>query len=105
MTLRNMPIRRKLIFMIMLISVSMMVLMRIALFAYEYLTFREATFRQISVLGRVIANNSTAALAFGNQADASETLSALHAEPNVVAAGLYDPAGKLFARYPAERPA
>src|SRR5882724_4918775 len=96
---QNTPIRRKLILMIMLTSVAMMVLMRAAFFAYEYLAFREATFRQLSVLGRVIASNSTAALAFGNQADANETLSALHAEANVVAAGLYDPAGKLFAQY------
>jgi len=36
--------------------------------------------------------------------DATEILSALRAEPHVVAAGLYDKDGRLFARYPAELP-
>src|SRR3979490_3432317 len=99
MTLRNMPIPRKLIFMIILISVSMMVLMRVAFFAYEYLAFREATFRQLSVLGRLIASNSPAALAFGNQADAGQTLSRLLRQTKRVSDRFYDPAGKLFAQY------
>jgi signal transduction histidine kinase len=59
---------------------------------------------EISVRGRIIAANSTAALAFANVADAHEILSALGADPHIVAAALYDGAGKLFAAYPADLP-
>src|SRR3954471_13486246 len=97
----NTLIRRKLVLMIMLTSVAVMVTTRVAFFTYEYVTFRDTTLRQISILGKAIAGVSTAALAFGNQADANEMLSALRAEPNVVAAALYDLDGTLFAKYPA----
>jgi PAS domain S-box-containing protein len=44
-------------------------------------------------------------LAFDNDGDATEVLSALKARPQIVAAALYDRHGTLFARYPANRPA
>lgn len=72
-----------------------------AFLAYEFATFRQATLTQLAALARVIAANSTASLAFRNRADATEILSALRAEPQVVAAALYDQTGRLFARYPA----
>ena len=71
-----------------------------AFFAYEFVTFRQTTIRHLSTLGEIIAANSTAALAFENQGDANEVLAALQAERHVVAAALYDNAGKVFARYP-----
>jgi PAS domain S-box-containing protein len=102
---RHSPIQRKLIVILMLTGVAGMLMMRVAFFTYEYVTFRAATLRQLAILGKVSADNSTAALAFGSPADANETLSALRAEPNIVAAALYDQAGRRFARYPAERAA
>jgi signal transduction histidine kinase len=71
---------------------------------YEVVTFRRATLKDLSTLGRVIAANSTASLAFANEADAREILSALRAEPHVVAAALYDQNGRVFSRYPADLP-
>jgi len=100
MSLRNVPIRRKLMVMLLLTSVVVMLLMRGAFFAYEYFAFRQETTRQLSTLSEIIAANSTAALAFANEQDARETLSALRANRNVVAAALYDRQGHLFARYP-----
>jgi signal transduction histidine kinase len=52
----------------------------------------------------VIATQSTGAVAFDNPHDAAEVLSALKAERHIIAAGLYDQSGKLFARYPANAP-
>src|SRR5258706_11243174 len=75
-----------------------------AFLTYEYLTFRRATARQLSTLGAIIADNSTAALAFQNQDDAQEILAALKAERHIVAASLYDRTGKLFSKYPATLP-
>src|SRR3981081_2030450 len=55
----------------------------------------------LATLGEAIAANSTAALAFENPDDAREVLAALRADPHVVAATLYTPAGVSFASYPA----
>jgi signal transduction histidine kinase len=99
--MRNLPIRRKLMIIILLTSAAVMIVMRLAFFTYEYVTFRQAIVRQFSMLAEVIANNSTAALAFANPDDAAEVLAALKVDPNISAAGLYDEEGKLFSRYPA----
>jgi signal transduction histidine kinase len=95
-----MPIRRKLMLIILLTSVVVMVLMRATFFIYEYITFRQVTVQQLSTLGKILAANSTAALAFDNRDDATEILSALKVEPHVVAAGLYDSHGQFFTQYP-----
>jgi PAS domain S-box-containing protein len=101
MTFRDTPIRRKLMSIILLTSAAVLLFTCASFFAYEILTFRGATIRQLTTLGEVIASNSTAALAFDNPDDARETLGALRAERNIVAAALYTPEGHIFARYPA----
>ena len=72
---------------------------------YEYLTFRKTIVRSLATRGEIIAANSTAALAFQNESDARDVLSAFRMDPHVVAACLYDRDGRLFARYPADAPA
>jgi PAS domain S-box-containing protein len=94
------PIRRKLTAMFMLISGLVLLMTSAAFIGYKHLSFRETTRNSLSTLGRIVAANSTASLAFANEADASEILSALKAEPHIVAAALYDRNGRLFARYP-----
>jgi len=71
---------------------------------YELVTFRQTMVRNLSTLAQVVAANSTAALAFDNRTDATEVLSALSAERHIVAAGLYDNTGTLFAKYPDTAP-
>lgn len=100
MTFRNLPIRQKLMAIILLISGVVSVLTCASFFAYEFLTFRHTSVQQLSTLGKIIGTNSTAALAFDNQDDAREILAALRAEPHVTAAGLYDKNGALFTQYP-----
>lgn len=85
--------------MSMLISGVVVLLTCIAFVVYEVYTFRQNTVQKISTLGAVIANNSTAALAFDSPDDAREILSALKAEPHVVGACIYDSEGKLFSEY------
>jgi signal transduction histidine kinase len=104
MSLKDMPIRRKLIGIILLTCLVVMVLMRASFLTYEYLTFRQTTVRQLGTIGKVIAANSTAALAFANQNDAEDILSALKADQYVTAGALYDKSGKLFSKYPAHLP-
>ncbi len=97
---KDMPIRQKLIGIILLTSLVAMLLMRTAMFVFDYSELRRTTVRQLSTLGEITAANSTAALAFENQDDAREILAALAAEKNIVAACLYDRNGRLFAKYP-----
>ncbi|HEX2854624.1 MAG TPA: PAS domain S-box protein [Opitutaceae bacterium] len=103
-SLRDAPIRRKLVVVIFLTSVMAMLLMGGTLFVYEYMSFRQATLAQFSSLAKIIAANNTAALAFQNQEDAQEMLGTLKAEPLVTAASLYREDGNLFATYPATLP-
>ena len=105
MSLKDTPIRRKLMMVILLTSGVVLLLTCAAFIAYELLSFRQTMVRNVSILGEVIAANSTAALAFANQDDATEVLAALKAERHIVAASLYDTNGELFAKYPAGLPA
>ena len=100
---RNASVRKKLMVIILSTSSAVLVLTCAAFFAYELINFREATVRSVSTVGKIIAANSTAALAFDNQGDAREVLAALESEPNIVAASLYRQDGTLFSRYPETR--
>jgi signal transduction histidine kinase/ActR/RegA family two-component response regulator len=104
MAARNPPIRRKLMTIILSISGIVLLLNFAVLFTYQYFTFRAAAVRNLETLGKVIAANSTAALAFDNIDDAKVILAGLKAESQVTAAGLYDTNGALFAKYPDDVP-
>ncbi len=86
---------------ILLTSGSVVLFTCAAFFGYELLTFRRSAVAQLTTLSEIMAANSTAALAFDNQEDAQEILSALRVEKHIVAAALYDRQGRLFTKYPA----
>jgi signal transduction histidine kinase len=102
--LRNVPIRRKLITIVLLTAAVVILLLESSFFAYEFVSFRRSMLRQLSTVGQVVAANSTAALAFANRDDAADVLSALRSEEHLTAAALFDRSGKLFASYPADFP-
>ncbi len=105
MRLRNVPIRRKLMVMLLVTSGAVLALTCAAFIAYQYVSYRTAAEYTAGTLGAVIASNSTAAVAFDNASDETEVLAALHAEPRVALAAVYDSSGALFAHYPANAPA
>ena len=94
------PIRRTLMRMIFLSSGVVLLVTSCAFCAYEFLTFRQSSIRQLQILSSAIASNSTAALAFDNAEDAAGVLAAFKSDPHIVAAALYDARGKIFAVYP-----
>jgi signal transduction histidine kinase len=100
--LRNVPIRTKLTLIILAIIGVISVLTCASLFVYTFISFREKAVSQLSTLGEIIASNSTAALAFQNNDDAAEVLSALKAEPHILAAVLFNDTGEPFATYHVE---
>ncbi len=101
---RNTPIRQKLMTMILVTSGVVLLLTCATFMGYELLTYRRAAVRQLATLGEIIAAESTGAVAFENQHDATEILGALKAEHHIVAACLYDKKGKVFSRYPTDAP-
>ena len=100
MDLRNLPLRRKLMAVLLMTSGAVVAFTCVLFFAYEFLTFRRTTVSQLATLGEAIASNSTAALAFASREDAEQVLSALRADPHIVAGAIYTEDGRLFASYP-----
>src|SRR3954468_22209773 len=101
---RDLPIQRKLMTMILVTSGVVLLLTCAAFVGYELVAYRRSAVQQLATLGEIIAAQSTGAVAFDNQRDATEILAALKAERHIVAACLYDKQGKLFSRYPATAP-
>ena len=99
LSLRDIPIQKKLMRVILAISGVVLLVTCTTFFIYEYYSFRKGTLQELSTLGEIISSNSTAALAFDNPDDATEILLALKAEKHIIAACLYDKKGKLFAHY------
>jgi signal transduction histidine kinase/ActR/RegA family two-component response regulator len=85
----------------LLTSAAAIVLTSSALILYELVTTRDESLEQVATLARVVAANSTAALAFRDEHDAQEVLATLRTEPSIVSAALYDQRGELFASYAA----
>jgi signal transduction histidine kinase/ActR/RegA family two-component response regulator len=100
MRFKGSTIQGKLVRMVLLVSAAVLLLACSTILTYEFVTFRQTTIQQAAILGRIIAANSTAALAFENPDDAAEILSALKAEAPIEAAGLYTKQGRLFSHYP-----
>ena len=104
MPLRNQPIRRKLMIMLLVTSGAVLALTRGAFIAYQYASLRASARHTVQTLGELIASNSTAAIAFDNPSDETDVLAALHAEHRITLAAVYDGGGALFAHYPASSP-
>jgi signal transduction histidine kinase/CheY-like chemotaxis protein len=99
-SLRNLPVKRKLMVVILLTSSVALLLMGSALIIYERIAFRHALAVNMNVLAQIIGSNSTAALAFDDPKNAREILGALLAENQVKAAAIYDRNGRIFATFP-----
>ncbi len=96
------PLSQK--FMVVVLSTCAAVLLAAGagFVGYEAVTFQRTTVETVRALADIVAANSTAALAFADATDASETLASLSAEKRVVAAALYDANGRPFATYPSD---
>jgi PAS domain S-box-containing protein len=97
---RQPSIKKRVRAVILLASVIVLSVTASAFVIYEAIAFRAQLVRNLSTLATVIADNSAAPLAFDNNAIAEDILAALRAEPDIVAAAVYDSEGKLFAKYP-----
>lgn len=100
--LRDLPIRRKLVVILMIATGGALLLAGAGLLTLDYFRLRKEMATDLRTLAGIVALNSTAALSFQDPGDAEETLEALRAKPSVLGASIYDSRGALFARW--ERP-
>lgn len=98
-SIQELPIQKKMLAMTLLICGAILCVAVAALFAFQVLNFRSSFQRDTATLAVIIANNSTAAMAFKDDQAASEVVGALKAKPTVVAASLVLTNGSLFAHY------
>jgi signal transduction histidine kinase len=96
---RNLPIKYKLTLLSVLASSSALILACASFVIYDMQTFRAEMVQQLSTQAKIVGYNSAAALLFHDSKSSNETLAALSAEPDIVAAGIYSPVGKSFATY------
>jgi signal transduction histidine kinase len=105
MSLQNIPIRRKLMTVCLLTSGAVLLLTCGAFIAYEVVTLHKNMIQGYLTRAQIIAANSTAALAFQSESDAADVLGALKTDRRIVAACIFDSAGKVFAEFPTNAPA
>jgi PAS domain S-box-containing protein len=98
---RNLPIKRKLLFIMMATTTVSMAVAGAGIVLSDAFLFRGYMQRDLTALARIIADNSTAAISFDDPDSASETLASLRTRPHLVAACIYreEGGGALFAHY------
>jgi two-component sensor histidine kinase len=98
-SLKDVSIKRKLIFIVMASS-SIVAILACSLFIiYDRHSFKAQTVNDLEVLADVIGINCTAAISFDDRNDAQETLRALNAEHQILTARVYSSDGLPFADY------
>jgi signal transduction histidine kinase/ActR/RegA family two-component response regulator len=97
--LARLPIRLKLITVIVLTSAIVLVLASLGFLASEYYVSRQELVADMQAQTDIVLSNSAAPLAFTHHADAQETLETLRARRNVRLACLYDARGDLFSAF------
>jgi signal transduction histidine kinase/DNA-binding NarL/FixJ family response regulator len=96
---RNIPIRRKVTSVILLVCVTALLVSGIALFGVQIFTFRQTFTSNLQTIAEMIDINTTAALTFKDPDAAAEILSSLKARTAVTYASIELPDGSIFATY------
>jgi PAS domain S-box-containing protein len=95
----GMPIKSKLMVIIMTVTTAALGLSGLALMVADSVLYRGHMEHDLAALAQIIGDNSTAALSFEDPENAAETLTALRARTHVAAACIYRPDGRVFAQY------
>ena len=96
---RNLPIKRKLMLIVMMTSGIALGLACLTFIAYESAELPQETAAELAILAQMTAANTTAPLSFEDRRAAEETLRALRADSHIIEACVYDRGGRVFAGY------
>ncbi len=99
MTLKNLPIKHKLMLMSVVTSCFVLLLACVCFVTHDQIRFRGTMIRNLSVTAEMVGWASAAALSFSDPTSAQDTLKFLSADPQIVAACIYDSQGEIFATY------
>lgn len=102
-SLRDYPIKHKLVGIIMLTSVVALLLACASFIAYEQVTFRRTMARDLATLAEVIRDNVASGLAFNDAGAMEKTLQSMRAQPHILAGAVYDLADRRVATYERSR--
>ena len=96
---KKIGIQAKMQLMTLLICGVVLLVAIVALFTFQVLNFRANFERETATLADIIANNSTAAMAFKDEQTATEVVASLSAKPTVISASLAFPDETLLAHF------
>src|SRR3979411_1787514 len=94
---KDLPIKRKLIAIILATSAVSLFLAGSAFLAYEVLQSRRELQREFSTTADILAETSATALIFQDDRAAADILRALNTDDRILAAAIYDRSGNVFA--------
>ncbi len=95
----DLPIRGKLVGLIMVVTLSSLLLASGGYISYDIRHNKQDLIHEVSTLARLLGNRSTAALVFDDPTLALENLQALRESPHIAMACVYGTQGDLFAHY------
>ena len=97
--LRQISIKHKLVWILMLTSGAALLLAGSAVVTYDVFAFRDSLVRDLGTLSRIVADNCTGSLRFDNADDARAILRTLQFKPHVVSGYVFANDETLFAAY------
>jgi PAS domain S-box-containing protein len=104
MQFQDLPIKRKVMAVMMTTSVTVLLITSAAFMIYDLVTFRSEMLNNFRTMSSLLAYNSTAALAFRNDKIALEVLAAIDIDKHIVSAALYDDHNNIYVHLPANEP-
>ncbi len=96
---KDFSVTNKIRIIVMIVSSITLLMACGILGALEVINFRQTQIHELSVLSKIIADRSTASLAFDDPKIAHETLDALKAKGSIVSAYILNDSGEIFASY------
>lgn len=95
----GLSIHRKLLLISMVTTVAALLLVCVSFLAGDYITVRDRHIRSLRTLADMVGTGSAAAISFGDQEFARETLGTLWAQAEVTRALVYSASGRMLATY------
>ena len=95
-------IRGKLFRLIVVNGCFTLLVVGLLLFGYEKIQTRTAAKRELASVAGIVADSSSASLTFLDDRAATDTLSALRSNEDILQAAIYTSSGRLFASYQRE---
>src|SRR5438477_7911414 len=104
MPFQDISIKRKVMSVNMLTSITALVLTAAAFMLYDWFSYRENLVSHLLTTASIVSDYNTGTLIFQDEESAQQSLNALKTEPHIVAAALYDDQGNIYVRYPVSKP-